>query len=81
MIKSLTAIKHGYGSMQFRHVSHLTQPERDAVKHGETVYFVIPKTSYMQSGYKIVKYHPVYGYDSREPNDNELALIKTLENK
>ncbi len=75
MIKSTTAIKHGYGSMPHRWVSGLTDIERDAVKNNtEIVYFVINKTHYTQSGYKIVTYY--FGkYDSREPTNQELNLI------
>lgn len=74
MIKSVTAKKYGFGSMPHRHVSGLTKAEREAVKNGETVYFEIDKTSYMQSGYKIVTHSP-YGWDCREPNTDELAQI------
>lgn len=79
MIKSTTAIKHGYGSMPYRTVSGLSKIERDTVKNGELVYFIITKTHYMQSGYKIVTYFNGR-YDSREPNTNELTEINRLEN-
>lgn len=78
MIKSITAIKHGYGSMPYRHVSGLTPNERAAVKNGEKVYFQIDKTHYMQSGYKIVT-HSAYGWDCREPSEQELNEIKKSE--
>jgi hypothetical protein len=74
MIKSVTAVKHGFGSMPHRSVSGLTKSEREAVKNGETVYFAINKTHYMQSGYKIVT-HSSYGWDSREPSEAELKQI------
>ena len=78
MIKSITAIKRGFGSIPHRSVSFLTKREREAVKNGELVYFQIDKTSYMQSGYKIVTHSP-YGWDSREPNEAELVEILKLE--
>ena len=78
MIKSTTAVKRGYGSMPHRSVSFLTKEEREAVKNGETVYFEINKTHYMQSGYKIVTHSP-YGWDCREPSETELAEILKLE--
>jgi len=79
MIKSVTAIKKGFGSMPHRSVRFLTKEEREAVKNGEMVYFQIDKTHYMQSGYKIVIHSP-YGWDCREPNDAELAEIIKNEN-
>jgi len=72
--ESLTAEKHGYGSMPHRWVSGLTKAEHAAVKRGEIVWFRIPKTHYTQSGYKVVTYY--YGkWDSREPTSSELRII------
>ena len=75
LVKSCTAEKHGYGSMPWRWVSGLTAGERDAVRNGDIVYFEINKTSYMQSGFKIVT-HSDRGWDCREPNAIELENIK-----
>jgi len=78
MIKSVTAVKRGYGSAPHRSVSFLTDREREAVKRGEIVYFEINKTHYTQSGYKIVIYN-CGRYDSREPTTEELFEINMME--
>lgn len=76
-IESTTAVKRGWGSDKWRHVSGLTKQEREAVRNQTaTVWFRITKTNHMQSGYKIVTWSPIMGYDSREPNNTELTAIQ-----
>jgi len=74
MIKSVTAVKRGWGSVPHRSVSFLTKEEKEAVKSGEMVYFEIDKTHYTQSGYKIVTCY-AGKFDSREPTNEELVAI------
>lgn len=74
MIKSVTAVKKGWGSMPHRSVSFLTAEEKEAIRKGELVYFEISKTHYRQSGFKVVTQYQGK-FDSREPSGEELKMI------
>lgn len=80
---ALNAVKHGWGSAQYRSVSGLTASEKAAVLSGGVVYFGICNTHWTQSGWKVVtSYSDSAGrsrFDSREPTAGELAEIKLLE--
>jgi len=78
MIKSITAVKRGYGRARYRSVSGLAAEEREVVKSGGIVYFEIYKTSHMQSSYKVVTCYNGR-FDSREPSEAELVEIRKLE--